>query len=159
MSQIRQLYTNLAGMTVSFTTEADGSVTVPCYDLHQLPNSVQAADTPCRLLLPYSSVTNAKNGMYASLDTIGQINWSIGDLLLWKPGALGKGIGQVAADLVRYQGAYAEALRYFKAMGTTDSVVIEGWSFEPGLWNWPIGSDVWFQGVMIQLVVLEEMSS
>ena len=59
MSLIRAVYSNLAATTVTFTKEAGGSVTVAAKDLHQLPNAVQAADAPTRLLLPYAFASSA----------------------------------------------------------------------------------------------------
>lgn len=162
MSQIRTVYANLAAQSVTFTKEAGGTVTVAARDLHQLPNAaLQAADAPVRLLLPYSNATETRDGMFASLDTVGRGEWYIADLLLWKPGALGAGIAEVAADLVRYQAAYAEMLRGFRdcgIVGGNSDVELLGWRFVPGLYDWPIGGNVWWQGVMIVLQVLEVMA-
>ena len=105
MSQIRTIYSNLAAQSVTFTRENGASVTVTARDLHQLPVSVNAADAPLRLVLPYSTDTEGRDGAFASLDTIGRMDWYIVDLLLWKPGTLASGIAESAADLVRYQGA------------------------------------------------------
>ena len=160
MSQIRTIYSNLAGQSVSFTTEAGVAVVVSAKDLHQLPVSVNAADAPLRLLLPYSTDTEGRDGAFASLDTIGRMDWYLADLLLWKPGTLASGIAESAADLVRYQGAYAEMLRSMRAMGvTTSDVELIDWRARPGLYDWPIGGNVWWQGCMMVLHVLEVMDS
>lgn len=160
MSQIRTIYSNLAGQSVSFTTEAGVAVVVSAKDLHQLPVSVNAADAPLRLLLPYSTDTEGRDGAFASLDTIGRMDWYLADLLLWKPGTLASGIAESAADLVRYQGAYAEMLRSMRAMGvTTSDVELIDWRMRPGLYDWPIGSNTWWQGCMVILHVLEVMDA
>lgn len=160
MSQIRAIYSTLAGTSVTMTTEAGASVTVAARDLDELPVSVNAADAPLRLVLPYSSDTEGRDGAYASLDTIGRMDWYIADLLLWKPGTLASGIAESAADLVRYQGAYAEMLRSMRAMGApTSDVELVDWRMRPGLYDWPIGSNTWWQGCMVILHVLEVMSS
>lgn len=160
MSQIRTIYSNLAGQSVSFTTEAGVAVVVSAKDLHQLPVSVNAADAPLRLLLPYSTDTEGRDGAFASLDTIGRMDWYLADLLLWKPGTLASGIAESAADLVRYQGAYAEMLRSMRAMGvTTSDVELIDWRARPGLYDWPIGGNVWWQGCMMVLHVLEVMDA
>lgn len=160
MSQIRTIYSNLAAQSVTFTRENGASVTVTARDLDELPVSGNAADAPLRLVLPYSSDTEGRDGAFASLDTIGRMDWYIADLLLWKPGTLASGIAESAADLVRYQGAYAEMLRAMRTMGvTTSDVELIDWRMRPGLYDWPIGSNTWWQGCMVILHVLEVMSS
>lgn len=158
MSQIRALYTALAATSITFTREAGGSVTVTAKDLHQLPNAVQAADAPVRLLLPYSVTTQA-GGQFATLDTIVAATWTVTELLLWKPGQLGTGIADSAADLVRYQGAWLEATRALHSMGGLAGVELLSVALKPGLYDWPIGSNTWWQGVMASLTILEELTS
>jgi hypothetical protein len=160
MSQIRAIYSNLAAQAVTFATELGPSVTVAALDLHQLPVSVAAANAPLRLMLPYSTDTEGRDGAFASLDTLGRMDWYIADLLLWKPGTLASGIAESAADLVRYQGAYAEMLRSMRTMGVlTSDVELIDWRMRPGLYDWPIGSNTWWQGCMVILHVLEVMDS
>lgn len=161
MGQIRTVYSNLAAKTVAFTKEAGGLVSLTAKDLHQLPNAVQPADAPARLLLPYANLVEARDGRFASLDRVGRVEWFIADLLLWKPGALGAGIAESAADLVRYQDAYAEMLRDWRdcgIVGGSSDVELLGWRFVPGLYDWPIGSNTWWQGAMVTLQVLEVMA-
>jgi len=159
VSQIRQIYSNLAALPISFTTEAGSAISLPAADLHQLPDAVPDANAPVRLLLPFSATTYGRDGQFASLDTIGQITWNICDLMLWKRGQLGGGISETAADLLRYQAAYVEALRHFRAMGTIGSVEMLGWQLTPDLYDYPIGSNTLWQGVMVSITVLEELSS
>ena len=158
MSQIRTLHATLAATSVTFTKEAGGSVTVAAKDLHQLPNAVQAADSPVRLLLPYSVTTRA-DGQFATMDTIIAVEWVISELLLWKPGTLGAGIADSAADLVRYQGAYLEAMRSLHSVGGLSGAALESITLTPGLYDWPIGSNTWWQGIMASLTILEELSA
>lgn len=158
MSQARALYSTLAATAITFARESGSSVTVTAKDLHQLPNAVQAADAPARLLLPYSVTTKA-DGQFLTVDTILAATWVITDLLLWKPGTLGAGIADSAADLVRYQAAYLEAMRSLASMGGLAGVEVLSIELRPGLYDWPIGSNTWWQGVMASITVLEELSS
>lgn len=157
MSQVRTLYSTLAATSVTFTKEAGTSVTVAAKDVSALPSAVQAADAPVRLLLPYSVTTRA-DGSFLTVDTILAATWVISDLLLWKPGTLGAGIADSAADLVRYQGAYLEALRSLASMGGLAGVQLLSIELSPGLYDWPIGSNTWWQGVMASVTVLEELT-
>jgi len=160
MSQIRTIYSNLAGQAVTFTTELGQAVTVAARDLDELPVSVAAANAPLRLVLPYSTDTEGRDGAFASLDSIGRMDWYMVDLLLWKPGQLASGIAESAADLVRYQGAYAEMLRSMRTMGVvTSDVELIDWRMRPGLYDWPIGGNTWWQGCMVILHVLEVMDA
>lgn len=157
MGQIRQVYANLAAKTVTVAREAGGSVTVPAKDLHQLPNTVAPADAPTRLLLPYANGVEA-NGEFADLAGMGGTRWRVVDLLLWKPGTLGAGIAESAADLLRYEDAYIEMLRTFRdggIVGGGSDVELIKWALRPGLYDWPIGGNTWWQGVMSTLEVLE----
>lgn len=161
MSQIRTVYSNLAALSVTFTRESGGSITVGAKDLDELPNSVAAADAPVRLLLPYANTTETRDGQFASLDRVGRQEWFLSDLLLWKPAPLGSGIAESAADLVRYQGAYFEMLRDWRdcgIVGGDSDVELIGWRAAPGVYDWPIGGNAWWQGVMITLQVLEVMA-
>lgn len=156
MSAIRTIYSNLAGQSVTFTRESGASVTVAARDLHQLPVSVNAADAPIRLILPYSDDTEQRDGVVATMGPVGAVTWYIADLLLWKPGALTSGIAESAADLVRYQGAYASVMLAARTLGVTNgTVALESWRARPGLYDWPIGSSTWWQGVMMILTVAE----
>lgn len=155
-SLIRTMYSNLAARNVTYTNQ-HGVITTPrTYDLDELPDNVSPADAPARLLLPYATFTEGKDGRFAALGAISQINWSITDLLLITPGVLGGGIGQVAADIVLYQDAYVTMLtRGDRTLDTGGEVEVLGWRPIPGLYDWPIGSGQWWQGVMIVIDVLE----
>lgn len=74
-------------------------------------------------------------------------------------GDVGAGIADSAADLVRYQAAYLEAMRSLASMGGLAGVELLSVQLQPGLYDWPIGSNTWWQGVMASITVLEELSS
>lgn len=159
MSQIRQIYSNLAALPIAFTTEAGVTVSLTALDLDELPDALSDADAPRRLLLPFSATTYGRDGQFATLDSIGQIYWNICDLLLWKRGQLGGGIAETAADLLRYQAAYVEALRAFRVMGTLGDVEMVRWDLVPNLYDYPIGGATLWQGVMVTITVLEVLAS
>ena len=89
MSNLRQMYANLAARSVSFTTEAGATSSIRVYDLDALPVSLPAANAPARLLLPYSTVTQGRDGSFQTLDTVMSVTWVIADLLLWQHRTLG----------------------------------------------------------------------
>lgn len=160
MSVVRTIYTNLAASQVTFATEAGPTVTVSARDLSTLLNTVNAADAPIRLILPYSVGTELTNGHWLTPANRIQVDWSINDLMLWKPGQLGSGIAEVAGDLVRYQGAYAEMIRGMVRMGiSTHQVKLIEWRMKPGVFDWPIGSRTYWQGVMVFLKVTEVLDT
>lgn len=159
MSQIRQMYTNLAAKVVSFTRENGASVSLAAKDLHQV-QPIQQADAPVRLLLRVAVDSEMRDGMFASLDTIGRQDWYITDLFLLQQAPLGAHISDMQADIVRYEAAYAEMLRTMRTMGiATGDVELLSWRSMPRIYDWPIGSDSWWYGTMMTLRVLEVMSS
>lgn len=157
MSQIRTIYTTIANTGITFTKEAGGAVTVAAKDLNALPGALQSADAPVRLLLPYSVTTRA-DGSFMTLDALMSVTWVVTDLMLWRPGQLGAGISESAPDLVRYQAAYLEAIRALHSMGGLAGVATLDIELRPGIYNWPIGSDTWWQGCMSSITVLEELT-
>jgi hypothetical protein len=159
-SIIRQLYSNIASQSVTFTREQGTPITVTALDLHQL-KAVEDADAPIRLILPYSTYTEQRNGLFATLGPVAPLTkpeWIIVDLLLWRRGDLSN-LHEVAPDLVRYQGAYIDTLRGFRAVGTSGiGVTLDGSRLAPGVYDWPIRSTTLWHGVMAILTVTERLS-
>ena len=162
-SQARTLYSNLAARIITYTKEAGGSQAVTALDLHQL-KVVQDADAPVRLILPYSTYTEQRTGLFATLgpSTFGPLRkhtfW-ICDLFLLKRGALGN-LYESAPDLVRYQGAYNDNMATFRDFGTaTNGTTLDEWRFIPGIWDWPINDeDGQWHAVMTILTVTERLT-
>lgn len=152
MSVIRDIYNVLATKTVSV-----GGITPSVYDLDELPNAVEAAMLPCRLLLPMQPRGEGRDWHFIALSTTAQLTWHITDLLLWRSTASGIGLEDIAATLVEYAGAYAEMLRANRAMGQRQAHIV-GARFVYGTFAYPDGSDVTFDGCAVELDIEEVLS-
>jgi hypothetical protein len=154
MSVILSVYAALAAKTITTTS----GVTPTAYDLDELPESVDTAILPCRLLLPLGTQPgDGREGEFIAIGTTMTVVWQLNDLMLWKASEQGLGLKDVADELVDYCGKYMDAMRTFKCpYGTTTS--LESVSVTPGMYEWPVGGGRYFPGVLAQLSIREVLS-
>jgi hypothetical protein len=119
MSFILDIYTHLAGMDV-----AVNGITPTAYDLDQLPDVVEPAMLPCRILLPMDSKGEGRDFSFIALGKTSEVTWHITDLMLWRTSDTGIGLEDIASVLVAYAGAYAEVLRSNRAMGQSQVYLV-----------------------------------
>ena len=157
MSNLRALYTAIAGIDVVFTAEAGGSVTPTVYDLHELPNTAETADLPLRVLLPLEE-WGGDGPVMELLSTgisgvSGAMTWNVVDLMLYEVVGQTRGMLDVLADLVRYAGAYSEMIMDNRKPVTQTR--LKGVAIRPGVYEWPMGSGRSYFGVECGLVFEE----
>lgn len=151
-SNILTIYDELAASTVVV-----GGTTLQVKDADELPNRVNDADLPVRLLTPLSEL-GADGG---SSDTvwlaqlgsgIRQIRWIIHDIMLWQPIALDVGVKAWAKELLAYQAQYYVMLETLSLSGvvglnvSTSAQVIE----------YPAMSGNFYAGVRATLTIDEK---
>ena len=156
MSDILGIYSNLAALSVTFTSNAGSTVTVTCNDLDEAKLNIDSAYCPIRQLLP---IGNETEGGIAQL-TFGrstELTWRIVDLFFYKPASQGGMLTEAAPDLVRYMAAYEETIREnFQMCGYTDGrKYCAAVQMLPAVINWPLDSDRYFFGVSCILTVRE----
>ena len=135
MSVITQVYDALSDVVVTTT----GGVTPRAYDLHELPQSVNTAQLPCRLLLPVGNEPGeGREGTFIAVGTSMVIIWTINDLMLWQPINQGLGLKEFAPELVDYCGKYWDMVRTFRCPAT--NTALESANMTPGVYEWPISS-------------------
>jgi hypothetical protein len=149
MSQIADIYTYIGNQAISV-----GGITPIAFGLSALPNVIESARLPCRLLVPTGS--RLGTGSYEKIGLGGQtggaiIRWTITDMLLWRAAAAGQGIRDIAETLVRYCGAYAEMTRSLRFASWN----IQEIQIQPQLIEWPSGGDRWYDGAVCILTVSE----
>lgn len=153
MSAIRGLYAYLASIQIEFTSETGQSVSVGALDLHQLGNSVQSADMPKRLLLPVGN-QSANESQFAICGN-SEVEWVVCDLMLWRPVAQGIGLIDVAADLVRYTGAYADKLKTIRC-SIPPNVMLKNVRIDaPDIHDFAVGAESQAFGVKVWLTFAE----
>lgn len=152
MSVIRDIYATLATQIVTVN-----DITPRVFDLHQLPNQVQRASLPCRLLVPMAPRGEARDFNFIALGRTAMVTWRITDLLLWRAAASGKGLQDIAETLVGYAGAYVEMLRLNRAMGQTMAHITNA-RFVYGTFEWPDQGGDEYDGVSCELDIEEALS-
>ena len=153
MSVILNVYDALAAKTVTTTSGATPTV----YDLHQLPESVDTAILPARLLLPLGNQPGeGREANFMAIGTTMTVVWQINDLMLWEASERNIGLRGFAEELVDYCGKYLDMVRTFKCPYANTS--LESVSVTPGEYEWPSGSGRFFPGVLCQLSVREVLS-
>lgn len=151
MSVIATTYANLAAMQVSV-----GLVTPAAYAPDALPTNVETALLPCRVLDPsYSPDTGDYS--FVAYGTTATVHWHLTDLLLWEQVGQTRGPLDVALDLIRYCGAYAEAVRLNRGIAYQSAIQTVTPRVDYAI-EWPKGSGVYFYGVEIS-ISLEEILS
>ncbi len=117
MSNISDYQALVAAMTIAFTSQNDGAISLTADDATSLKNDYEAADTPVRILLPYGGVENLSAEIIDPDDQLGpnfSIRWTFTDVLLWRDVQLGRGLGDSVYDLREYLAAYAVAAEALK---------------------------------------------
>lgn len=156
-SILLNIYDALDAMTVTYVDKNGASVNPTCYNLNELPNSIQTEKLPCRLLLPIGQGVSGSTSMTIEHGAGVTANWQITDLFLLETAARGEGLYIHAPVLVRYVAAYAEAI-------SKKWQILYQWQSEalvlnlqpiPGIYNFPSGSDAYFYGVKIDLNIQE----
>lgn len=152
-SRLADIFAALAALPVNVN-----GASVPAYGLDALPNSVAAAALPCRLLLPLGTRVEGRSVSFTTVGNAGVVvpQWRITDLLLWKPTAQGRGLNDVAPDLIAYMAAYVDALRSTRRFAGAE--VIDA-AFEPSVYTYPAGGTKDYWGVEVVLQIKEIVGS
>lgn len=149
MSVIRDIYSYLAGQVISVA-----GIIPQAFDLSQLPNTVETAILPCRLLTPMSPKGEARDGQFIALGQLTSVTWRLTDLMLWRAVASGIGLEDIAGVLVDYADAYLDMIRHHRSMGQAQCHVT-GYRFVYGTFEWPDQSGRWYDGVSCELDIEE----
>ena len=148
-SNILAIYNTLAATEITVNT-----IAVTVYDADQLPNSVPAANLPVRMLTPLApfgleaGATSTVIPMGGSTPYI--VDWTIADIMLWKPVAVDIGVKAHAKELLAY------CVQYLEMLKTVNLPIITSVSLVPDVINYPTQSAHWYYGVRVVLGVKEK---
>jgi hypothetical protein len=145
MSQVTAIYQHLAGMELTI-----GDKTPAVYSLASLLQKVETAQLPARLLAVTGGRSGGQDGQFQTLRTVLTVRWQLTDLLLYKPEAQGRGLSDVAAQLVAYAGDYLEAVKANRKplpAGVRSTAQVMAARVTPGVYEWPERSGTWYFGV------------
>jgi len=162
MSQIRQLYTNLAAKVVTVTLEDTTTKNVACDDLSVLAPGTSQPDLPRRFLLPSKPQGGGADGFQALAlgvtNTFSQVTWHLTDICLWREMGQGIGLNDVLSDLVRYAGQYVEMLADDQSVGFTSNDTFSNYRLSIDIvpdFQWPRSTGNDYFAVLVHLSVDE----
>ena len=130
------------------------SIAVSVRNYNELKNIINSADTPVRLLLPYSPASKQREGNFIAIGNLAGITWQITDRLLLKPVVQGAGLADVTGDLVNYIADYIEVIRSNRKLTAQSHIV--SWNMAIGIFKW---NEIDYFGVDVVLEIDEYISS
>lgn len=154
-SQITNIYDRLAAVTVLY----DG-VSPTVYHLDTVPNALESAMLPARLLIPMSN-RQGEDFNFIALGTGARVVWTIQDVLLVKPAAQSRGPLDALRKLSAYCGAYADAMRSFREPGQASAgtrTTLDRLSVDVVTYEWPSSGGMWYWGAIATLTISEYLT-
>lgn len=153
-SQLTAIYNALGAWTFSITIGGSAKAVAALWG-STLKNEIPDAVLPVRVLAP---MENAAEGEGLQLITFGspssgQVDWIIRDILLLKPTTQGRGLPEVSPQLVQYAQDYATKLQTARRVLSTATIIRAG--ILPGVIEWPVNSERFYQGVECALTITE----
>ena len=132
------------------------SQTLPVYEpngaTRKLKARFETADLPCRVIIPFGFSFSARATALTISGTPKAGVWQLTDLLLWEAVGQGRGLVDVAPDLLATIDAYNTAIRAALRLATSPVAVVESWTFSPDIITY---GDLKCWGVEIQLTIKE----
>lgn len=146
-SQLTTIYATIAAHEITV-----GSTPVACLDLAELRTSLQSANLPVRMLNPF----NARGGgnlqnFWTVQQGVVTVDWLITDMLAWRAHSAGIGLEDIAPDLIAYKVQYVQLLKTLRA----HKYNVTQCQMQVLAYEWPLGSGVWWDGVICQLTIRE----
>lgn len=128
---------------------------IPTRSLDQLQDVLQDADCPIRMI---SVADGGQSGdlAFIAMGKLQHITWTLTDRLYLKKSSLGEGSAEWSKDLILYAADYAERVRQNRS--PLSQVTITEVSINPGVFNWPEGSERNYSGVECVLTIDEWIS-
>lgn len=133
------------------------SNTVPARNIGDRRNKVNNSDLPVRLMMWSSDQQGAGNDLHY-VDNVGNtisITWHVVDLMLFAPEKTGLGFYVRDPKLVEYADNYRTALHDFTTCAEPFGWQLVTATIQPGNFEYPLGSDLWYVGVQVSMDILE----
>ena len=156
-STLTEIYSALDAMAVTYLDKDNASATATCFNLSELPASLQTAHLPCRLLLPLGQGASGSPNLQLGPGPEITAQWQITDLFLLETAARSEGLYIQAPVLMRYVKAYADAiaLKWQFLYQWQSEALTSAVSIVPGVYEYPAGGGTYFFGVKCDIQVTE----
>jgi hypothetical protein len=161
MSDLASIITALAAqaVTVPLTKAYGANKTPQAFRLETVPNTVENAKLPCRLIRTLSAQQGG--GQFQLVWPQGGpalVEWRLYDLLLWRGVEAGPGIGSHEYDLVHYVDAYTAMLQSFREP-TSRSQLFGIQNIAMSVFEYPETAGLFYAGVEISLTIRERLKA
>lgn len=156
-SRVLDIYAAIASKTV---TIASTSEVIAAWNLSAARDAVEAANTPIRMLMPFESTSSSgqrENGRPIGIAPLYKTTWSVTELMLYRPSSSGLGIVSYASVLTEYCGAYLGLIANIRAPVAAGSIILESWSCQPNMVQYPQESSNWYYGAVCTLTFTENV--
>lgn len=147
---ISAIYSAISAMTV-----AVNGATATVYGLTNMPDAIETAHLPVRLIVSVGGNTQGTSTKSVTLGSAPRLHstWQVQDLMLYKPPTQGTGLDEMNAVLMGYCDDYLSAIRTHVQL--TSTALITDVRLEPGIYQHPPGSERQYFGVMGMLTIEE----
>jgi hypothetical protein len=123
------------------------------FKLKESTDSVR--QTPSRVIIPMQNDNEGSDMEYLALGgSLASINWTLADLLLFKPAGENISIQSALPELLAYIDNYILAFQSFRKLGLTHAT-IETIDYEWNIFTFPEGSKYNYYGVLMTLRIKE----
>lgn len=154
-SQIKEIYQAISDMDIVL----NGAV-VPVKKPSELPNSIQTANLPVRLLTPihqfipgFITSDNWNAGLGSG---IVQATWNVVDIFLYEPVNQTIGVRALTDPLIDYCKIYIDAMNAGE-LALPNNVVNLNYIMRPDIINYPLGGATFYYGVYTYHTILEKI--
>lgn len=153
-SRIEDIHRAIAAWNISIEKVNDEAVNISTLFLDTLPNFVNNAKLPTRLILPFAGNQQARSMTIYTLGNAQTLVWKLTDLFLYTSvGRGGRGVSDWALPLLRYQVAYMQVLQ--NNISLNKLATIEDVQCEAAIVNYPQGSEYNYAAVEVVHTIKE----
>lgn len=153
-SNVLGLYDAIAATTITIPSTGE---TIACRNLQAVGNSVEAADLPVRLLMPFSVGQTGQRGQARSVGIapLHEVSWTVSEVLLYRTAQSGTGVNDYARVLTEYISQWVNIA--FTKRAPIPASVLTSWSAEPDMVEYPTLSGRWYYAVNCSLTYTENI--
>jgi len=152
-SNLRAITDAIANLSVSYTSEAGGSVTPTAKDANQVPSSVPSADVPIRLLGVTTEGGNTDSMTFVAVDANVEYMHTVTELCLVESVGLSR-LSDELPDQQRYSDAILGTLASNRGIYTNCDIT-EPTNATRDVIEYPLGSGEWWYSVLTEITVRE----
>ena len=154
-SRVMEIFAAVAAQTVTIASTAQA---ISALGLDGARDSIEAADLPVRLIMPFENSRQRESGRPAGIAPLYRAMWAVTDVLLYAAANSGLGLVEFAPVLTEYAGAYLGLVANVRAPVPGAGITLEDWSCQPQMIEYPQGSGNWYYGAVCTISYVENVT-